>query len=139
MTNGPADTTDTKRLVQKVLAQLGQDTQCNWGGRHKWPTSCPKQVHSTERKEIKPSSHTPSRESRRGRSPLTEGWSCSQGEPAQCYHCKDFGYFAKACPSDEFYQIGPNSVQVRTRDLSQDSSQDGRQANDKAPTTKSLN
>ncbi len=64
VTSGPIDTTDMELVVQEVLAQLGQDLQQNRGGRHRKPTPGPKRVRSAERKEIKPASRTPSRDSR---------------------------------------------------------------------------
>ncbi len=38
VTSGPPETTDTERVVQEVLAQLGQDPQRNRGGRRRKPT-----------------------------------------------------------------------------------------------------
>ncbi len=38
VTSGPPETTDTERVVQEVLAQLGQDPQQNQGGRCRNPT-----------------------------------------------------------------------------------------------------
>ncbi len=139
MTSGPPETTDTERVVQEVLAQLGQDLQRNRGGRCRKPTPGPKPVLSTEQKELKPASHTPSQDSRRGRSPSTESRSRSRGEPAQYYHCKGFGHFANECPSEGFYRVGPNGLPVRVREPSRDSSQDSRQAKDKATTKTPLN
>ncbi len=72
VTSGQSETTDTDRVVQEVLAQLGRDPQRNRGGRCRKPTPGPKRVRSTERKELKPASRTPSRDSRRERSPSTE-------------------------------------------------------------------
>ena len=44
VTSGPPETTDTERVVQEVLAQLGQDSQRNQGGRRKKPTPGPNRV-----------------------------------------------------------------------------------------------
>ncbi len=127
------ETTDTERVLKEILAQLGQESQRNRGGRRRRPTPGPKweRVRSAERKEVKPVSHTPSRDSRRGRSPSMGGRSRSRGEPSKCYKCKGFGHFAH-------YQVGPNGLPVRVRDPSRDSSQDSRPAKDKASDTKSL-
>ena len=137
--NGHPDTTDTERVVQEVLAQMGHDLQRNQGRRHRKLTPGPKRVQSVERKDIKPASRTPSRERQRGCSPSTESQSLSRGEPAQCFRCKGFGHFAKDCPSEGFYKVGPNSLPVRVWDPSRDSSQDSQQAKDKATTKQSLN
>ncbi len=40
--NGPPDTTDTERVVQEVLAQLGHDSRKHWGGRRRKPSPDPK-------------------------------------------------------------------------------------------------
>ena len=64
--NGPPDTTDTERVVQEVLAQMGPDSRKHWGGRCRKPTPGPKRVHSADRREVKPAFHTPSRDSRLG-------------------------------------------------------------------------
>ncbi len=42
--NGPPDTTDTERVVQEVLAQLGHDSCKHQGGRRRKPTPGPKRV-----------------------------------------------------------------------------------------------
>ena len=139
VTSGPPETTDTDRVVQEVLAQLGQDPQRNRGGRRRKPTPGPKRVRSTERKELKPASRTSSRDSRRGRSPSTESRSRSRGEPAQCYRCKGLGHFARECPSEGFYKVGPNGLPIRVRDPSPESSQDRQQAKDKATPKAPLN
>ncbi len=139
MTSGTPETTDTDWVGQEVLAQLGQDPQRNRGGRHRKPTLGPKRVRSTERKELKPTSRTPSRDSRHGRSSSTESRSRSRGEPAQCYRCKGFGHFARECPSEGFYKVGPNGLPIRVRDPSRESSQDRQQAKDKATPKAPLN
>ncbi len=56
----------------------------------------------------------------------------------QCYHCKGYENFARDCPSDGFCRIRPDGLPVRTKDPSSDSSNDSRQAKDKASTTKYL-
>ncbi len=137
--NGPPDTTDTERVVQEVLAQLGNDSRKHRGGRCRKPTPGPKRVCSADRREVKPASRMPSRDSRRGRSPSTEGHSRSREEPSQCYKCKGFGHFARDCPSDGYYRVGPNGLPVQTRDKSRDSSEDSRPPKDKATTTQGLN
>ncbi len=139
VTSGPPETTDTDRVVQEVLAQLGQDPQRNRGGRRRKPTPGPKRVRSTEWKELKPASRTPSQDSRRGHSPSTESRSRSRGEPAQCYRCKGLGHFARECPSEGFYKVGPNGLPIRVRDPSPESSQDRQQAKDKATPKAPLN
>ena len=106
------DITDTERVAQEVLAQMGHDLQWNQGGRRRKPTPGPKRVRSVERKDLKGASHTPSCDNRCGRSPSNESQSCSRGEPAQCYHCKGFGHFARECPSEGFYKVGPNGLPV---------------------------
>ncbi len=71
--NGHSDTTDTERVVQEVLAQMGHDSHRHRGGRRRKPTPTPKRVHSADRGEVKPASSMPSRDSRWGRSLSTEG------------------------------------------------------------------
>ena len=93
--NGPPDITDTERVIQEFLAQLGHDSRKHRGGRRMKPTPGPKQVQSADRREAKPASRTLSTDSRRGRSPSTEGQSHSRDEPSQGYKCKGFGHFAK--------------------------------------------
>ncbi len=139
VTSGPPETTDTERVVQEVLAQLGQEPQRNQGGRRRKPTPGPKRVWSTEQKELKPASRTPSWDSRCGCFPSTESRSRSRGEPAQCYRCKGFGHFARECQSEGFCKVGPNGLPVRVRDPSRDLSQDSRQAKDKATPKSPLN
>ncbi len=116
---------------------MEHDPQRNWGGRCRKSTPGPKRVQSVERKDLKPTFRTPSRDSRWGRTPSTESQSRSRGVPAQFYHYKGFGHFARECPSEGFYKVGPKGLPVPVRDLSRDSSQDSRQTNDKA-TTKPL-
>ncbi len=58
-------TTDTERVVQEVLAQLGHETRKHQGGQRRKPTPGPKRVRSADRREAKPASRTPSRDSRR--------------------------------------------------------------------------
>ncbi len=106
--NGPPDTSDAERVVQQVLAQLGHESRKHRGGRRRKPTPGPKRVRSADRREVKPASRTPSRDSRRGRSPSMEGRSRSREEPLQCYKCKGFGHFTRDCPSDGYYRVGPN-------------------------------
>ncbi len=105
--NGTPDTIDTERVVQEVLAQLPHDPCKQWGGRRRRLTPGPKRVQSADRREVKPASRTPSRDSRQGRSPSTEGRSRSRDEPSQCYKCKGFGHFARDCPSHGYYWVGP--------------------------------
>ncbi len=54
--NRPPDTTDTERVVQEVLAQLGHDSRKHRGWRRRKPTPGPKRVRSAERREVKPAS-----------------------------------------------------------------------------------
>lgn len=56
-------------------------------------------LFSADRREVKPHSHTPSRDSQRGHTSV-EGRPRSRDEPSECYRCKGFGHFAKD------YQMG---------------------------------
>ncbi len=71
--NESANSIDTECLVQEVLAQLGHEPHHNQGGRRRRPTSGPQRVRSVERKEIKPTPHTPSGDSWHGHSSSAEG------------------------------------------------------------------
>ncbi len=123
-------------VVQEVQAQLGHDPQCNRGGRCRRPTPCPKLMCSVERKEVKPVFHMPFRHSWHRRSSSTNGHSRSRGEPTQCYRCKGFRHFAKDCPSDGFYHIGPNDLPIRNSDPCVHSFQDSRPARTRLPPPK---
>ena len=134
---------DTKQLVKDVLAQLSRDAKSGHSVRQRPPTSGPRRVRSTDRKDTKPSvtssSHTLSREGWRGRSSSAEGQSCSRDGPMQCYRCKRYGHFAKDCPSEDFCKIGPNGLSIRVRDQSRGSSTERKRLKEKKPSTKALN
>ncbi len=70
---------NTEFPVQEVLAHLGHELQRNCGGHHRRPIPNTKRVHSMNRKEVKPTSSTPSRDSRHSCSSSVEGRSCSRG------------------------------------------------------------
>ncbi len=57
----------------------------------------------------------------------------------QCYRCKGYGHFAKDCPSQDFYKIGPNGLPIRVRDQSHGSSTERKKSEEKKPSTKALN
>ncbi len=141
VSNECARSPDHKELVNEVLPQLGHGSRpherevCR-----RRPTPGPTRVRSADRREIQsPSSRTPSRDSRRGRSASSDRHSHSRDGPPQCFHCKGYGHFGKECPSEGFYRIGPNGLPVRVRDTSKDPPSDSQQAKDKATPSKSLN
>ncbi len=41
--------------------------------------------------------------------PVVEMWTM------QWYRCKGYGHFAKDCPSEDFYKIGPNGLPIQVR------------------------
>ncbi len=141
MSNERTRSPDHKELVKEVLAQLGHGSRPHEQEvRRRRPTAGPIRVRSADRKEIQsPSSHTLSRDSRRGWSASSDRRSRSRDGPRQCYRCKGYGHFTKECPSEGFYRIGPNGLPVRVRDTSKDPPSDGQQAKDKATPSKPLN
>ncbi len=120
MSNERARSPDHKELVKEVLAQLGHGARSRERETHRRrPTHGPKRVRSADRREIQSSSsRTPSRNSHRGRSASSDRRSRSRDAPPQCFSCKGYGHFAKECPSEDFYRIGPNGLPVRVRDTS---------------------
>ncbi len=57
----------------------------------------------------------------------------------QCYLCKGYGHFAKDCPSQDFYKIGPNGLPIWVRDRLRGSSTERKKPEEKKPSTKALN
>ncbi len=130
---------DTGILVKEVLARLGRDTGERWDTRSQPPTPGPQRVRSTERKDTKVTSRSPSRDYKRDRLTFIDRRSRSREGPAQCHRCTGYGHSAGECPSDGQYQMGPNGLPVRVRDPSMDSSQESRLTKDTTPPSKTLN
>ncbi len=126
---------DTKQLVKDLLALLSRDVKSGQSVRKRPPTPGPRRVRSTDRKDTKPSANsslcTPSREGWHGQSSSAEGRSRSRDGPMQCYRCKGYGHFAKDCPSEDFYKIGPNGLPIRVRDPSRGSSTERKKPEEK--------
>ncbi len=74
--------------------------------------------------------------SRRGWSASSDRRSHSRNGPKWCFRCKGYGHFAKECPSEGFYRIGPNGLPVSVRDTSKEPLPDNQQAKDKAAPSK---
>ncbi len=139
VTDERSRSSDTDELVKEVLAQLKRDKRERRDTRSRPPTPGPQSVRSTERKDTKDASRSPSRDYKRDRSTSNDRLSRSREGPAQCYRCKGYGHFARDCPSEGHYRIGPNGLPVRVRDPSRESSQENRPAKDKTPPSKTLN
>ncbi len=134
MNSGPPDATDTERVVQEVLAQLGPDSRKRQGGRHEslLPVQNGCEVQTGGRLSLLPT-HRPR---------IVDGDALllqKDGLTVEMNPHNGFGHFARYCPSDGYYQVGPNGLPIRTRDKSPDSSQDSRPSKDKATTTHNLN
>ncbi len=139
VTDERSRSSDTDELLKEVLAQLKWDKRKIRDTRSRPPTPDPQRVRSTERKDTKDTSCSPLRDYKRDRSTCNDRRSRSREGPAQCYRCKYYGHFARECPSEGHYQIGPNGLPVRVRDPSRESSQESRPAKDKTPPSKTLN
>ncbi len=134
VSNEGAKSPDHKDLGKEMFTQLGHGSHPRDREVHcRRLTPGPKQVRSADRREIQyTSSRTPSRRSHRGQSPSSDRCFRNRGGPLQCYRCKGYGHFAKECPSEGFYKIGPNGLPERVRDTSKDPPSKSQQAKDKA-------
>ncbi len=139
VTDERTHSSDADELVKEVLAQLRRDKRERRDTRSRPPTPGPQRVRSTERKDTKDTSRSPSKDYKRDRSTSNDRRSRIREGPSQCYRCKGYGHFARDCPSEGHYRIGPYDLPVRIRDPSRESSQESRPAKDKTPSSKTLN
>ncbi len=128
---GEGPETETDRIVDQLLAQLGPELRQSRDLKRRPPTPrapmreksgagsvsrsrCPKEPSKNKGPEK-------AGERNRGRSPSTDrSRSRNRDGPPQCYKCKGYGHFMRDCPSGDFYTVGPNGLPVKKHEASQE-------------------
>ncbi len=105
---GEGPETETDRIVDQLLAQLGPELRQSRDPKRCPPTPGPQCVRSVEREASPAPPKEPSKNKgpektgkrNRGRSPSTDrSRSRNREGPPQCYKCKGYGHFMRDCPS----------------------------------------
>ncbi len=118
-------------IADQILAKLGQELWQSRDPKRRSITPGPQRVRSAQRAVTPPSrkdtsaemKHQKSKENERSCSP-SAGRSRSHSRVGlpQCYKCKGFGHFMRACPSSDYYVVGPNGLPLKKREASQERS-----------------